>query len=90
MLALVASRKLQILYRRLLRFLNESVQQDHPASPVDIKKHPRDSVLAQFGSHLVDAIAQRPANRHTDRPAKLHRFYVLADPLSILSRGQIL
>jgi hypothetical protein len=45
MLALVASCQLQILVWCLSRFLNESVEQNHPGFLVDVKKHPRDSIL---------------------------------------------
>jgi hypothetical protein len=57
MLAFVASRQAQILGRRLLRFLDESVKQDHTASFVNVKEHASNSILAQARPHFVDAVA---------------------------------
>jgi hypothetical protein len=45
MLILVAARQVQILVRHLLRFLDESVEQDHSALFVDVEKRPSDAVL---------------------------------------------
>ena len=45
MLAFVAPCRFQILVRRLLRLLDESVQQDHPAFSIDVEKYARNSVL---------------------------------------------
>jgi len=83
MLILVAARQVQILVRRLLRFLDESVEQDHSALLVDVKENSRDSVLSQARPHFVDAVAQWPTNGHPDWPAKLHCFDVLPNTLPI-------
>jgi hypothetical protein len=45
MFALVSPRQFQILVRRFPRFLNESVKEDHPAFPIDVKEHARNPVL---------------------------------------------
>jgi len=45
MLAFVAPCQFHILVRRLLRLLDESVQQDYPAFPIDVEKYARNSVL---------------------------------------------
>jgi len=84
MLALVAPRQVQILVRSLLRLLDESVEQDHPASFVDIEKHSCDSVLGQARPHFIDAIAKWFANRHPDGPAELHCLDILSDALPII------
>jgi hypothetical protein len=47
MLVLVAPRQRQIFAWCLLRFLDESMQQNHPAFPVDVEKYARDAVLTQ-------------------------------------------
>lgn len=86
MLILVAVRQVQIFLRRLLRFLDESMQQNHPAFLVDIKEHPRDSVLGQARPHFVDTVAQWPPNGHPYWPAELHRLDILADVLPIFRR----
>jgi hypothetical protein len=57
MLAFVTPCQLQSLVRRLLRLLYESVQQDHPAFPIDVEKYARNSVLHQARPHFVNAIA---------------------------------
>lgn len=79
----VASRQIQILVRRLARFLDESVEEDHPALPVNIEKHPRDAVLRQVGPHLEETIAQGLANRHPEGPAEFHRLDIFPDALSV-------
>jgi len=57
MLALVAPCQLQILVRGLLRLLDESMQQDHPALLVDIEKYAGDSVLGQARPYFVNTHA---------------------------------
>ena len=83
MLAFVTPCQFQSLVRRLLRLLDESVQQDHPAFPIDVKKYARNSVLHQARPHFIDAVTQWSANGHSDRPAELHRLDILADTLPI-------
>jgi hypothetical protein len=87
MLILIAERQVQIVVRRLLRFLNESVQQDHSALFVDVKKDPRDSVLSQVRPHFIDTVSQWLANGHPNGPAEFHRFDVLPDAFPIF-RGK--
>jgi len=83
MFILVVARQVQILVRRLLRFLEESVKQDHAALFVDVKKDSRDSVLSQVRPHFIDAVSQWFTNGHPNRPAELHRLDILADTLPI-------
>src|SRR5947209_2742804 len=80
MFVLVAPRQFQIVVRRLLCFLDESVE----APPVDIKKHARDSVLGQARPHFMDAVAHWPANRHPNRPAELHGLDILSDAFPVI------
>lgn len=84
MLILVLPRQLQIGVRCLLRLFDESMEQNHSASFVDIKKHPRNSILSQACPYLIDALAQGPANRHANRPAELYGFDVLSDSLPVI------
>ena len=86
MLILVAARQVQILVRRLLRFLDESVEQDHSAVFVDVKKDSRDSVLSQVRPHFIDPAAHWLENGHPNRPAELHGLNILSDALPILRR----
>jgi hypothetical protein len=83
MLAFVTPCQLQILVRRLLCLLDESVQQDHSAFPIDVKKYARNSVLHQARPHFINAIASGLANGHPDGPAKLHRLDILTDTLAV-------
>jgi hypothetical protein len=84
MLVFVTFRQLQVGFRRLPGFLDKSMEQNHAAPLVDIKKHPRGSVLDQAYPHFVDTAAQRPANWHPDGPAELYRLDVLPDPFPVL------
>jgi hypothetical protein len=83
----VASRQLQIFVRRPPRFLDKSMQQHHSASLVDIKKHSRNSVLREARPNFVEALTQRPANRHPDWPPEFHRLDVFTDAFAILGRA---
>ena len=85
MLALVAPRQLQVLLWRLLRFLDETVEQDHSALFVDVEEHPCNSVLRQARSHFIHAIAQWLANGHADGPAELYGFDILPNSFPILA-----
>jgi hypothetical protein len=60
------------------------MQQDHAALSVDLEKHPGDSVLDQVSSHFGNAVAQWPASRHTNWPAKLHGLDILADAFPVV------
>jgi hypothetical protein len=84
MFALIASRERHIFIRRLLRFLDESVEQDHPGLLVDIEEHSCDSVLGQTRADFIDGVSQWLADRHPNRPAKLDSFDVLSDAFPVL------
>jgi len=90
MLGFVSPRQLQVFVWSLLRFLDESVQQYHPALLVDVEKYARDSVLGQARPHFINGVPQRPANRHPDWPTELYRLDVLANPLAVLIEWQTL
>src|SRR4051794_38780493 len=75
-------REVQITLRGLLRLLDEAMQQDHPAL-IDAKQHASDAALRQAAPDFPKARAQRPHQRHADRPGKLHVLDVLANDLSV-------
>ncbi len=52
---------------------------------VEIKQHPRNSVLGQVRPHLVNTTAHGAAYRHPHGPAKLNRLDVFADTFTILA-----
>src|SRR5690348_17414601 len=83
MLGLVAFGQVQILSRRLLRFLDESVKQNHSPSPVDVEKNTGNSTPTHARSHFIDTFAQRSANGHANGPAKLDSLDVLSDALPV-------
>jgi hypothetical protein len=82
--SLILPSQLQVRRRGLLGLLNEAMQQDHPASRVDLKQHPSDPVPSQTRSYFVKSIAQRSTDRHSNRPTEFHGFDVYADLLPIL------
>jgi len=84
MLVFIGSRQLQVLYRNLLRFLDESMKKNHSASFVHVKEHSCDTVLPQPRPYLKDSIAECLAYWHSNRPAKLHSLDVLANSLAVL------
>jgi hypothetical protein len=86
MLTFVTPRRFQILVWSSLRFLDKSMEQDHSAFRIDVKQNPRDTILRQSRPYFMYPIAQRPADRHADRPPKLHRFDILTDPLPVTGR----
>ena len=86
MLLPVTLRQPQFLILSLLRLLDKSVQQHHPAHPVDIKDHSRNSVLGQAGANLIEPATLRTANGHPDGPAQFHGKNVSADSLLVISR----
>jgi hypothetical protein len=85
MFVLIAPRQFPILVGRLARFLDESVKQNHSAFPVYVEQYARDSVLCQERPHFANAVAQRLANGHSDRPAELDGFDVLADAFPVVA-----
>jgi len=60
------------------------MEQDHAAFFIDVEKYPSNSILGQARSHFINAVSQRSANGHPDRPAELYRFNVFANPLAVL------
>jgi hypothetical protein len=83
--AIVALRQVQILGRCLLRFLDESMEQHHPALLVDIEKHARNSVLGQARPHFIDAIAQWFANGHAN--GQPNSTVLISSPMRFRSSG---
>src|ERR1039458_8196900 len=61
------------------------MQEHHLAVLVEIKQHPRHSVLGQVRPHLVNTTAHGAAYRHPHGPAKLNRLDVFADTFTILA-----
>ena len=59
------------------------MQQDH-LSLGDAKNHSRDSVTGKVASNFPKSMAQRPANRHANWPAKLHKRNVGANDSPIV------
>src|SRR5258708_1094524 len=51
---------------------------------MDGEQHAADTALGKLTTHFPKSIAQRPAQRHADRPTELNVFYVLSDDLPIL------
>lgn len=84
MLEFISLCQIKIFIGSLPRLLDESMQQHHPASLVDIEKHTGDSVLSQISPHLMNAIAQGSANGHPDGPAELHGLDIFTNQLAIL------
>src|SRR5271165_550590 len=58
------------------------MQEHHVTFLVEIKEHPRNSVLGQVRPHPVNTTAHGTACRHPHRPAKLNRLDVFADTSS--------
>jgi len=69
------------------------MEQDHAAFFIDVEKYPSNSILGQASFSLHNAVSQRSANGHPDRPAELYRFNVFRHPLPVLiqrnSSGQV-
>jgi len=82
----VAPRDGQVPIRRLLGFLDEAVQQHHAAFLVDVEQHAGNPAMCQIGSHLIQAITHRPANRHSHGPADLYSSDVLSNSFPVLGR----
>jgi hypothetical protein len=78
----------QLCPRCLLSFLDEAMQQNHPALRVNIKQHPSDLVSTQTRPDFVKTVAQGFTNRHANRPTKFHGFDVYADLLPIRDRAE--
>jgi len=90
MLAFVCSRQIQILRRSFLCFLDEPVKKNHSVAPIDVKQHSRNAILRQPRSHFINRIPERPTNGHPDGPAKLDSLDILANPLPVLRKWQLL
>jgi len=67
-----------------LCLLDESVEQHHPSFSINVEQYARDPIVRQIYPDLEDAVAQRAANRHSNRPAKFNRLDVFSDSLPIL------
>lgn len=89
MFAFVFPGHFQVLSPGPLRLLDESMKQDHAPSLVDIEQHSSNSILSQVRPHFIDAIAQRLADGHSDRPAKFDRFNVFANAFAVLGRESL-
>jgi hypothetical protein len=88
MFGFVAGGKIKILCRRLLRFLDEAVEQHHAAPLIHIKKNTGNAV-PKICTDLIDPVAEGPAYGHANGPAKLNRHDVRADLLALCA-GQAL
>ena len=84
MFALVAARQLQIIQRRLLRFLDEAMQQNHPPFRIDVEQYPGDAALGQMRPYFANAATEGSAYWHPDRPSKFDCLDILTDELAIL------
>src|SRR5579863_3315854 len=89
MLVLITPSEFQILMRSFLRLLHKPMEQNHPAFLVDVEKHSGNAILREARTHFVDAIAQRPAYRHANRPAEFDCLDVFANAFSIFRQGQL-
>jgi len=56
---------------------------------VNVEKHARDPILRKVRADFVDAIPQRPTDRHANGPAEFYSLDVLANSLPIFSIRQI-
>jgi len=85
---LVPARQLQIIQRRLLRFLDKAMQQNHPLFRINVEQYPRDAVLGEMRPYFADAATEGSAHWHTDRPSKFDCLDILTDELAVLGRWQ--
>ncbi len=86
MLALIATRQIQIIGSGRPRLLNEPVKQHHHPIPIGIKEHAGSPVMGQSRSDFTDSIAERLADRHPYRPTELDGGNVAANPFPVVSR----
>jgi hypothetical protein len=70
--------------RSLLRFLDECVQQNHPALS-RAEQHSRDPAFCQIAAHFPQAAAQCPTQRHAYRPGKLNVLDVLSNSFPVFT-----
>jgi hypothetical protein len=82
--ALVPVRQVQIVQWRLLRFLDEAMQQNHSPLRIDVEQYPGDAALGQMCPYFANAVTEGSAYRHPDRPSKFDCLDVLTDELAIL------
>jgi hypothetical protein len=68
---------------RLLRLLDERVQQDHFARQ-DAEQHACDPAIADVAPHLQQTLSELSADGHANRPPKLDRGDVCAHDLSVI------
>src|SRR2546426_3677070 len=57
---------------------------------IDVEQNAGNPVAREIGADLVDPLAQRPADWHSDRPAEFNRLDVLSDSLPIIGIGSAL
>ena len=81
---LVPARQLQIIQRRLLRFLDKAMQQNHPPLRIDVEQYPGDAALGQMRPYFANAVTEGSAYRHPDRPSKFDCLDILTDEFAIL------
>src|ERR1043166_7469043 len=74
--------QIQIAQRRLLGFVDETVQQNH-APLDDTEQHAGNAALRQVAADLPQARPERPNERHPDRPGELHVLDVLANDFPV-------
>src|ERR1700730_16435257 len=74
--------KVDVRLRRLLRLLDEAVQQDH-APVTHAENHPRDPIAVKHGAHLPQTLAERRAMRSSERPAEFDLLNILADRVPV-------
>src|ERR1700736_3008501 len=74
--------KVNVRLRRLLRLLDEAVQQDHGAA-AHAENHPRDPVAVERGAHLPQALAEGCAMRSPNRPSEFDLLNILADRVAV-------
>src|ERR1022692_4889158 len=76
-------RESQVLGRRLLRFLDEAVQQHH-AFPRHAENHPPDLSISQVAAYLPQTATETATVGHAERPTEFDLLNVPADQLAIL------
>jgi hypothetical protein len=59
------------------------MKQNHPPI-MDAEQHATDATLCKLAAYFPKSSAERPAQRHADRPAEFHEFYVFTDDLPVL------
>lgn len=84
----VFSCQLQVCLRRLLRFFDEAVQQNHPTLHIDIKHYACDTMARQCRAYFIKSITKRTANGHSQGLAEFYRLNINPDLLTVLHRSE--